>query len=99
MSSVLGVYGGGNGLERQSAAAAEKNSYQKTAGKLGENLYDLEQQLLAAYAKPEGKGRDAEIAALDIKYKRAMRLFEAFSTMMKNMHEMMMSVIRNMRLN
>ena len=41
---------------------------------------------------------ESEIAKLNIKYQRAMRVYELFTTVMKNAHEMMMSVIRNLRI-
>jgi hypothetical protein len=67
----------------------------KVADTIGESLNDLEKQLLAEYSKPtidEGK-----ISSLQVRYKKAERVFEAFQAFMRSAHERMIRVIQNIR--
>ena len=71
---------------------------EKVANKVSSSLQDIENQLLEELSKSDGAKDSDKIQALQVKYQRALRCYEAFSTMMRNAHESMMAVIRNMRL-
>ena len=71
---------------------------EKTGAKVAGSLQSIENELLELYSQPESASNEKEIAALQIRYQRAQRVYELFTTLMKNAHDMMMSVIRNLRL-
>ena len=70
---------------------------EETGRVIGDSLGKIEKQLIKLYAedKPENSGA---IQALQIKYQRALRAVEGFMQLMRSMHEIMMSGIRNLRL-
>ncbi|NLF25272.1 MAG: hypothetical protein GX589_06400 [Deltaproteobacteria bacterium] len=71
---------------------------ERVAAKTASSLESIEDKLLTELSKPDDAKNQNKIQQLQIKYQRALRFYEAFSTMMKNAHDTMMSVIRNMRL-
>lgn len=82
-----------------------EGGYDTAAGKIAENLAKLEHQLMDLYSQAS-KATDAEqakiqgdIATAQFKYQRAMRVYEGLQTLMKNMHEMFMRGIQNIRTN
>ena len=86
-----------NGLSR---SGQEENA----AGAVANQLENIEDQLLKELAKPEkdsqgNKVRDeGKIEVLQVKYKRAMRMYEALQQVLRNAHEIMMRAIQNLRL-
>ena len=90
MSDVDSV---GSGFADQIAQNLRSNGeYEKRAKKIGNTMSNLEDRYLAALANPNSK--EGDLKALEIKYQRAMRAYEAFRTLMQNMHEMMMRGIQ-----
>jgi hypothetical protein len=71
---------------------------ERVAAKAASSLESIENNLLTELSKPDDAKNQNKIQQLQIRYQRALRFYEAFSTMMKNAHDTMMSVIRNMRL-
>ena len=71
---------------------------ERVAAKAASSLESIENDLLTELSKPDDAKNQNKIQQLQIKYQRALRFYEAFSTMMKNAHDTMMNVIRNMRL-
>ncbi len=83
-----------------------------TATKISQSISTLESQLIALYSEPiilDEKmsemdkqkvlsEREGKISSLQTLYQRAMRVYEGFQTLMKNMHEMMMRGIQNLRM-
>ena len=90
---------------------SKNDAAEKTAAKIGSQMTEVEDDLSAAYsvgkdseelkklAKKYGLGADATPEALqqvvNQKFNKMMRAFNAFEAIMKAMHEMMMSIIRN----
>jgi len=72
---------------------------EQLARKASASLQSIENQLLEELSKPDDAKNQNKIQALQIKYQRALRFYEVLSTMMKNAHDVLMSVIRNLRLN
>ena len=78
---------------------------EKIGERIASTVGDLESQLLkkmseASIEKDPTKAKhlEGEVEALKIKYQRATRIYSLFTELMRNAHELMMSVIRNMRI-
>jgi len=67
--------------------------------KVSEDLYNIESKLLNQLSLPEEKRDQGLIEKLQVKYKRAMRVYEMMQELMRNAHEVMMRVIHNFRVN
>ena len=82
--------------EKQVSSKQSFSSPESTASNLAGNVSKYEDQLvqLMSANKPD----EGQIEKTKILYQRAMRVLTLFSEMMKNGHEMMMSLIRNLRL-
>jgi hypothetical protein len=66
----------------------------KASADAGMNLKSAESKLLSAIES----GDEMAIQKAQILYNKALRVFAALNEMIKNAHEMMMSVIRNLRI-
>ena len=75
------------------------NGEEEKVGKsLANSMSNLENKFLKELSKPDGQRDEGKIQALKIKYERAQRMYAAFNTLMQNAHQLMMNVIRSMRL-
>lgn len=97
MSDVTGSKGteSKSTLATTSYSVSNHEEFKKVSGKIADKLESAEQKLMKAYEKGDQK----EISQAQIEYDKWNRVWTAFSNMLRNAHEMMMTVIRNMRLN
>ena len=75
----------------------QKSEAGKAAKTIGNKLDEIEDKLIAAYKT--GDTSTGKIKELEIEYQRAQRAMTGFMELMRSMHEMLMSGIRNLRLN
>jgi len=85
---VLNQYG----IPDQDSDIAE---WTKAAQKIGSNMNSAEEELVKILNSDDKKG----LEAAQIKYDQAVRMWEFFSTIAKNMHEAVMNVIRRLGIN
>lgn len=105
MANDIGSYAVTSGSLAQSLINGLRQSGEEeaAAGAVSNQLENIEDQLLKELSKPEKAqngvaGRDeGKIEVLQVKYKRAMRMYEALQTVLRNAHEIMMRAIQNMR--
>jgi len=88
----VSIYGNiGSSIPPQGSNTAE---WIDAGGKIGGNLQKLENELLSAYERND----TAAISKLQFQYQAAQRIFELFSTLLKSLHELLMSLIRKLAL-
>ena len=73
--------------------------WEKAGRKVAGTLYKTESRLIELAGKDRSKAEEKEYAALQIKYQRAQRGWQMFQQVLRNMHEMAMTAIRNLRFN
>ncbi len=66
----------------------------QAGARIGAALDVAETQLLEAYSNPSAS--PAETKAAEMAYQKALRMFEAFSQLMRNMHEIIVNGIRRL---
>lgn len=80
---------------RESYDAAGR--WEKATKKVAGSLYSAESRLIQLAGKDRNEAEEREYAALQVKYQRLQRGWEMFQQILKNIHEMAMTVIRNLR--
>jgi hypothetical protein len=77
-----------------SKSLKETGKDEEMGKKIGDRLSSIEDEYMKALGDP--KAKEGETAQLEIKYRRAMRTYEAFQRLMQNAHEMMMRAIQGL---
>lgn len=104
-NEVTSTYSWGNETLAQSIGQNMKTNGQdeRVAKRISTELDNIENQLLDELSKPEkdSKGnqvRDSgKIEELQVRYRRALRLYEVMQELMRNGHEILMRAIQSLR--
>ncbi len=73
----------------------DSGEWLEAGSKVGTNLTDTEEALALAFKN----GNESEIQQAQVKYNKAVRMSELFNTLIKNIHETFMNLIRRLALN
>ena len=94
MTSIEGTNNSGNSTDSIISSLKQQSTDEKRAKEIGNSLASIEERYMAALSNP--KEKEGNVAALEVKYRRAMRAYEAFQRLMQNSHEMLMRAIQNL---